>query len=107
MLEAEALTLGPLALDVTMPLNANNVDTILSAREKAANLWLGWALDDSHGHRPGAPVNSQYVYDSKYKINCYGALLKAYVKLYDQADGEKLAALDSGPIDEAYVGGGS
>ena len=107
LLEAEALTLGPLALDVTMPLNANNIDTILSAREKAANLWLGWALDDSHGHRPGAPVNSQYVYDSKYKINCYGALLKAYVKLYDQADGEKLAALDSGPIDEAYVGGGS
>lgn len=105
--EAEKLTRGPMALDVSMPLSASNVDTILSAREKAASLWLEWALDSSHGHRPGAPINSQYVYDSKYKINAYGALLDVYVKLFGQSDGEKLAAADSGPIDEAYVGGGS
>ena len=107
LLEAEAMTLGPLAIDVSMPLSASNVDTIISAREKAVNLWLEWELDDSHGHRPGAPVNTQYVYDSKFKINCYGALLKAYVKFFGQSEGEQLAAADSGPIDEAYVGGGS
>ena len=45
------------------------MDNILSAREKAANLWLEWATDSSHGHRVGAPVNTQYVYDSKFKIN--------------------------------------
>lgn len=89
------------------PYSAGNVDAILSAREKAADIWLGWAIDPSHRHKPGAPVNSQYVYDSKYKINAYGVLLDIYVKLFGQSDGEKLAAADSGPIDEAYVGGGS
>ena len=87
--------------------SAKNVGIVLAAREKAASLWLEWALDSSHGHRPGAPINSQYVYDSKYKINAYGVLLDVYVKLFGQSEGEKLAAADSGPIDEAYVGGGS
>lgn len=105
--ELEQLTRGPLTVDVTMPLSADNVDTIVSAREKAADYWLEWALDSENGHRPGAPVNSQYVYDSKYKINAYGVLLDVYVKMFGQAEGEKLAAADSGPIDEAYVGGGS
>lgn len=44
---------------------------------------------------------------SQYKINAYGALLDVYVKWFGQSEGEKLAAADSGPIDEAYVGGGS
>jgi len=47
------------------------------------------------------------VYDSKYKINAYGVLLDVYTKLFGRIDGERLAAADSGPIDEAYVGGGS
>ena len=85
----------------------NNINTIIAARESAANYWLSWALDSSHAHRPGAPINSQYVYDTKYKQNAYGALLDVYCGLYGQVDGEKLAAADSGPLDEAYVGGGS
>jgi hypothetical protein len=64
-------------------------------------------LDQSHNHRPGAPVNTQYVYDTKFKINAYEALLPVYTKLFGQADGAKLAAAESGPLDEAYVGGGS
>ena len=87
--------------------SANNVAAVVSAREKAADYWLGWALNKSHAHRPGAPINSQYVYDTKYKQNAYGALLDVYVKLFGRVDGEKLAAADSGPLDEAYVGGGS
>ena len=83
------------------------MNAVLAARERAASLWLGWARDPSHAHRPGAPVNTQYVYDSKFKINAYGALLAAYVGLFGQAEGEKLAAAESGPLDEAYVGGGS
>ncbi|KAL7535748.1 hypothetical protein ACHAWF_005256 [Thalassiosira exigua] len=105
--EQQKLTRGPLALDVSMPLSTNNVETIVAAREKAASLWLEWALDSSHSHRPGAPINSQYVYDSKYKINAYGALLDVYTGYFGQSEGETLAAADSGPIDEAYVGGGS
>jgi len=105
--ELESLTRGPLALDVTMPLSATNVDTILSAREKAASYWLEWATNSGNTHKPGAAVNGQYVYDSKYKINAYGVLLDVFVALFGQAEGEQLAAADSGPIDEAYVGGGS
>ena len=87
--------------------SAANVDHTLAAREKAASLWLGWALDPSHVHRPGAPVNTQYVYDSKFKINAYGALLDTYVGLFAQAEEGQLASAESGPLDEAYVGGGS
>mmetsp|Transcript_28485 Transcript_28485/g.42101 ORF Transcript_28485/g.42101 Transcript_28485/m.42101 type:complete len:346 (+) Transcript_28485:181-1218(+) len=105
--ESDQLTRGPLAIDITMPLTDNNVAAVLAARQQAASFWLKWALDDSHGHRPGAPVNSQYVYDSKYKQNCYSALLPIYSGWFGAADGAKLAAADSGPLDEGYVGGGS
>ena len=77
-----------------------------AAREKAADYWLRWALEDSHAHRPGAPINSQYVYDSKYRQNTYLALLPVHNEAFG-ADGPKIAAAESGPLDEAYVGGGS
>lgn len=104
--EFELLTRGPLAMSMTMPLTDGNVAAVVAAREKAAAFWLGWATDDSHGHRPGAPVNTQYVYDSKYKQNAYSALLPVYAALYG-GEGASLAAADSGPLDEGYVGGGS
>jgi len=104
--EPESLVRGPLYLDVTAPLTAGNVAIISDARAKIADYWLGWAMDSSHAHRPGAPVNSQYVYDSKYKINAYTALLEEYKAMFGE-DGVKLAAAESGPLDEAYVGGGS
>lgn len=66
--ELEKITRGPLAVDITMPLTSGNVDTVIGLREKVASMWLGWATDGSHTHKPGAPVNSQYVYDTKYKV---------------------------------------
>jgi hypothetical protein len=105
--ELDSLTRGPFCMSVTMPLTDGNVAAVLAAREKAASYWLGWALDRSHEHRPGAPVNTQYVYDTKYKQNAYGALLPVYSALYGPDDGAFLTAAQSGPLDEAYVGGGS
>lgn len=105
--ELDLLTRGPLYLDAIMPLTDANVAAVAAAREKAASYWLGWALDDQHAHRPGAPVNTQYVYDTKYKQNCYGALLPVYSQLFGPDEGAKVTAADSGPLDEAYVGGGS
>ena len=105
--EEELLTQGPHKLSLTMPLTDGNVAAVAAAREKAASYWLGWATDGAHEHRPGAQVNTQYVYDSKYKINAYGALLPVYKSLYGPEDGAKLTAAESGPLDEAYVGGGS
>jgi hypothetical protein len=105
--ELELLTRGPLALSITMPLTESNVAAVAEARSKAASYWLGWALDDSHTHRPGAPINSQFVYDTKYRQNSYGAILPVYTSLFGPDDGAKVAAADSGPLDEGYVGGGS
>ena len=93
-------------MGTTARLTQGNVAIISDARAKIADYWLGWAMDSSHAHRPGAPVNSQYVYDSKYKINAYTALLEEYKAMFGE-DGVKLAAAESGPLDEAYVGGGS
>lgn len=105
--ELDLLTRGPLFTSVTMPNTSGNVAAVVDAREKAANFWLGWALDDQHEHRPGAPVNTQYVYDTKFKQNAYGALLEEYSGIYGSEEGQKLAVGESGPLDEAYVGGGS
>lgn len=105
--ELDLLTGGPLAVSMTMPLTDANVATVAALREKAAAAWLGWALEDEHGHRPGAPVNTQYVYDSKFRQNAYSALLPLYTQLFGNDDGAKLAAAESGPLDEGYVGGGS
>ena len=105
--ELELLTQGPLAMKATMPLTDANVAAVATARQNAASYWLTWALDDTHQHRPGAPVNTQYVYDTKYKQNAYGALLPVYSQLFGPEVGATITAAESGPLDEAYVGGAS
>lgn len=105
--DEDLLTRGPLYTSILMPNTPANVAAVVKAREQAADWWLGWATDGHHEHRPGAPVNTQYVYDSKFKINAYGALLGEYKAMYGAEDGQKLAVGESGPLDEAYVGGGS
>ncbi|KAL3926184.1 MAG: hypothetical protein SGBAC_013574, partial [Bacillariaceae sp.] len=103
--DEDLLTRGPLYTSILMPNTPANVAAVVKAREQAADWWLGWATDGDHEHRPGAPVNTQYVYDSKFKINAYGALLGEYKAMYGAEDGQKLAVGESGPLDEAYVGG--
>mmetsp|Transcript_5237 Transcript_5237/g.12521 ORF Transcript_5237/g.12521 Transcript_5237/m.12521 type:complete len:391 (-) Transcript_5237:74-1246(-) len=105
--DEDLLTRGPLYTSILMPNTPANVAAVVKAREQAADWWLGWATDNQHEHRPGAPVNTQYVYDSKFKINAYGALLGEFKAMYGAEDGQKLAVGESGPLDEAYVGGGS
>ena len=104
--ELDMLTQGPLAIHVKVPLTDANLSTIVNAREQAGKYWLAWALEDDHFHRPGAPINSQYVYDSKYRQNAYLALLPIYNAAFG-ADGQTMCAAESGPLDEGYVGGGS
>jgi hypothetical protein len=105
--ELGLLTGGPLALFLAMPLTEGNIRAIANVREQAATTWLKWARQDQHGHRPGAPVNTQYVYDSKFRQNAYRALVPVYAHLFGAQDGAMLAAAESGPLDEGYVGGGS
>lgn len=105
--ELDKLTRGPLYTCLDMPLNDANIAAVVVAREKAADYWLSWSQEDEHEHRPGAPINSQYVYDTKYKQNAFGALMEEYTDLFGADGGKELAIGDSGPLDEAYVGGGS
>jgi hypothetical protein len=58
--ELDLLTRGPLYTCLEMPLSANNINAIVSAREKMVNFWLEWRKDHQNEHRPGAPINSQY-----------------------------------------------
>lgn len=104
--EYESLTRGPFMTKVRMPLTDGNVEKVVALREQLAENWLVWATEGGHDHRPGAPVNSQYVYDSKYLQNAYLALLQDYNEAFG-ADGPKMSAAESGPLDEGYVGGGS
>lgn len=104
--DEELLTRGPLYISYTMPNTNDNVQAIATARDKAIDFWLDWMKDAANSHRPGAPINSQHVYDTKFKLNAYIALLKEYSNMYG-GEGQKLAVAESGPLDEAYVGGGS
>mmetsp|Transcript_14041 Transcript_14041/g.17692 ORF Transcript_14041/g.17692 Transcript_14041/m.17692 type:complete len:324 (+) Transcript_14041:128-1099(+) len=105
--EFDKLTDGPLVMSITMPLTDGNVAAVDRAMTGAANFWLRWATEGGHEHRPGAPINSQYVYDTKYRQNAYSGLLGIYEGIFGAGDGAVLAAKESGPLDEAYVGGGS
>ena len=90
-----------------MPATESNIATIVAARVTAANYWLQWAISDAYNHRPGAPINSQYVYDTKFKLRAYGALLRFYSTIFPESDALQIASGESGPLDEAYVGGAS
>jgi len=105
--ELDLLTKGPLYTCLDMPLTDANVAAVVAAREKAVNYWLSWSQESEHEHRPGAPINSQYVYDTKYKQNAFGALMGEYTTIFGADGGKQLAIGDSGPLDEAYVGGAS
>lgn len=105
--EYEQKTTGPLYHSITMPCTTGNMEAVKNIRETLADYWLQWALEDEHDHRPGAPINSQYVYDTKFRQNAYAALLPVYQSVFGNEDGKSLALAESGPLDEAYVGGGS
>jgi len=105
--ELDLLTQGPLYTCLDMPLTDANVAAVVAARVKAADYWLNWNQESEHDHRPGAPINSQYLYDTKYKQNAFGALMSEYSNLFGADAGKQLAIGDSGPLDEGYVGGAS
>jgi hypothetical protein len=107
------LTTGPLAVTVQMPATASNGRALSRRRRVLHETWLNWTTNERelHAHRPGAPINAQYVYDAKYRQNAYLALLEEYGRLlsssYDVDQVKALVIAESGPLDEAYVGGGS
>ena len=51
-------------------------------------------------------TSSSLLYSFRVEVN-FGFLLGRYTALFGDADGKALASADAGPLDEAYVGGGS
>lgn len=105
--EAAVLTTGPLVVNIQFPATEVNVQTLLRVRQSVAEAWLRWSTEEQHDHRPGAPINSQYVYDAKFRQNAFLALRNVYNRMFDPNQAQTLAIAESGPLDEAYVGGGS
>lgn len=103
--EFDLLTSGPFGLYVTAPISPANVQQLVDIRNALVAHWLEWRSKDQYHHRPGAPINTQYVYDSKFRQNAYCGLRDYYNGYFDA--GNLLAEKESGPLDEGYVGGGS
>jgi hypothetical protein len=106
--DLDIITGGPIGLYAQMPATDRNVNRLIEIRQKLLESWLTWQQTTPQ-HRPGAPINTQYVYDAKFRQNAYSALLPHYSRLLsnDAAAGATVAAAESGPLDEAYVGGAS
>jgi hypothetical protein len=106
--DLDVITGGPIGLYAQMPATDRNVNRLIEVRKILLQSWLTWQQTTPQ-HRPGAPINTQYVYDAKFRQNAYSALLPHYSRLLsnDATAGATLAAAESGPLDEAYVGGAS
>ena len=55
----------------------------------------------------GMRQTATYTRDTKVRANHFGFLIGKYAALLGEAEGKALAEADAGPLDEAYVGGGS
>lgn len=100
---------GPLYIDLRLPLSDQNAAIAAAACDQAVARWLGWMQSSEANGRnlpAGAKQTGVYQRDTKVRANLYGATLRRYNALFG-AQGQMLTAGDVGPLDEAYVGGGS
>eukprot|EP00316_Scyphosphaera_apsteinii_P005998 CAMPEP_0119312430 /NCGR_PEP_ID=MMETSP1333-20130426/26405_1 /TAXON_ID=418940 /ORGANISM="Scyphosphaera apsteinii, Strain RCC1455" /LENGTH=277 /DNA_ID=CAMNT_0007317051 /DNA_START=96 /DNA_END=929 /DNA_ORIENTATION=- len=101
---------GPLMLNLRLPLTDEAATVAAKACENAVERWLGWmtTADEAGRSLPaGAKQTMTYTRDTKIRAMHYGELLKTYTTSFGPEQGTQLAAADAGPLDEAYVGGGS
>ena len=96
---------GPLAIDISLPASDSSVDMCAKACSDAADIWLKWC-DETEPLPAGMKVTSTYAYDTKMRAQMFGVMREFYDQLY-AGKGQAIAAADCGPLDEAYVGGGS
>ena len=107
--EMAEMSASSLYLDLKLPLNKENAAAAATACEQATARWLGWMQNSEQNKRnlpAGAKQTGVYQRDTKVRANLYGVMLKRYNALFGD-QGQALTAADVGPLDEAYVGGGS
>lgn len=108
--QTSAISAGPLLVDLRLPLSDAMATAAADACSAAVDRWLGWmtsAEEMKRGLPAGMRQTATYTRDTKVRANHFGFLLGKYSALYGEVDGKALAETDAGPLDEAYVGGGS
>lgn len=106
--QVATISAGPLLIDLRLPLTS--AATAAEACTFAVDRWLEWtqkADEMKRGLPAGMRQTATYTRDTKVRANHFGFLLGRYSALFGEADGKELATADAGPLDEAYVGGGS
>jgi len=104
------ISAGPLLIDARLPLTDAAATAAAEACVSAVERWLTWmttADEMKRGLPAGMRQTATYTRDTKVRANHFGFLLGKYIGLFGDADGKDLASADAGPLDEAYVGGGS
>jgi len=108
--ETATISASPMLIDLRLPCSEAAATAAAAACTAAVDRWLGWmegAEEMGRGLPAGMRQTATYTRDTKVRANHFGFLLSKYMALYGDADGKELAAADAGPLDEAYVGGGS
>ena len=106
--QTATISASPCLVDVRLPLSA--APAAADACAAAVDRWLGWMTSAEEMGRvlpAGAKQTATYTRDTKVRANHFGFLLGRYMAAYGDAVGKDLASADAGPLDEAYVGGGS
>jgi hypothetical protein len=105
-----ALSAGPMLLDLRLPLSDASASAAAAACTSAVDTWLHWMTHAEEMKRAlaaGMRQTATYTRDTKVRQQHFGFLLGKYAPLFGEADGKALTKADAGPLDEAYVGGGS
>jgi len=108
--ETSTISAGPMLIDMRLPLSDESAVAAAAACTNAVDRWLYWNLYAEvfkRGLPAGMRQTATYTRDTKVRANHFGFLLGRYIALFGEADGKVLASEDAGPLDEAYVGGGS
>jgi len=108
--EQSTISAGPLIVDMRLPLTEESATAAAGACEQAVDRWMTWmtSVEEMKRELPaGMRQTATYTRDTKVRANHFGFLLNVYKEYYGDADGTALAKADAGPLDEAYVGGGS
>ena len=108
--QTASLSAGPCLIDMKLPLTDANAAAASDACAAAVDRWLGWMTSAGEMGRElpaGAKQTATYTRDTKVRMQHFGFLRGRYIAAYGEGVGHDLASADAGPLDEAYVGGGS
>jgi len=108
--QMSAISAGPMLIDLRLPATVEAAQAAADACSAAVDRWLYWmtaAEEMNRGLPAGMRQTAIYTRDTKVRANHFGFLLGRYTALFGDVDGKALASADAGPLDEAYVGGGS